>query len=96
MAIVLHRPKYPENIGASARAALNMGISRLVVVEPRDCDLTRILKMATHFAADLVEKMEVYEDLETALSPGSGADVQPSLVHGKWPRHWFPSPRKTS
>jgi len=69
MAVVLHRPKYPENIGASARAALNMGISRLIVVEPRDCDLTRILKMATHFAADLVEKMEVYEDLETALSP---------------------------
>ena len=69
MAVVLHRPKYPENIGASARAALNMGISRLIVVEPRDCDLTRILKMATHFAADLVERMEVYEDLETALSP---------------------------
>jgi tRNA/rRNA methyltransferase len=69
MAVVLHRPKYPENIGASARAALNMGISRLIVVEPRDCDLTRILKMATHFAADLVEKMEVYEDLKTALSP---------------------------
>jgi tRNA/rRNA methyltransferase len=69
MAVVLHRPKYPENIGASARAALNMGFSRLIVVDPRDCDLTRVLKMATHFAADIVEKMEVYEDLETALAP---------------------------
>ena len=69
VAIVLHRPRYPENIGAAARAACNMGISRLIVVEPRDCDLTRILKMATHFAADLVEAMEVFDDLETALAP---------------------------
>lgn len=69
IAVVLHRPRYPENIGASARAALNMGIRRLIVVDPKDCDLTRILKMATHFAADLVENMEVYDDLQAALSP---------------------------
>ncbi|MDY6987928.1 MAG: RNA methyltransferase [Thermodesulfobacteriota bacterium] len=69
IAIVLHRPRYPENIGASARAARNMGISRLIVVDPRDCDLTRVLKMATHFAADLVEEMDLFEDLETALGP---------------------------
>ena len=39
IAIVLHRPSYPENIGAAARAACNMGISQLIVVDPRDCDL---------------------------------------------------------
>lgn len=44
-----------------------MGISRLVLVAPENCDLTRILKMATHSAADLVENMEVYADLNTAL-----------------------------
>jgi tRNA/rRNA methyltransferase len=69
IAVVLHRPKYPENIGSAARAICNMGISRLIVVDPRDCDLTRILKTATHFAADLVEGMEVFQDLETALAP---------------------------
>lgn len=69
IAIVLHRPRYPENIGAAARSACNMGISRLIVVDPRESDLTRVLKMATHFAADLVEAMEEYEDLETALAP---------------------------
>ena len=69
IAIVLHRPSAPENIGAAARAACNMGINQLIVVAPRNCDLTRILKMATHFAADLVEGMEVFEDLETALAP---------------------------
>jgi len=46
-----------------------MGISQLIIVDPRGCDLTRILKMATHFAADLVETMEVFEDLQTALAP---------------------------
>jgi len=69
VAVVLHRPSYPENIGAAARAACNMGVSQLIVVDPRDCDLTRVLKMATHFAADLVEGMEVCRDLETALAP---------------------------
>lgn len=69
MAVVLHRPKFPENIGASARAACNMGINRLVVVDPVDHDLTRILRMATHFAADIVENMEMHDDLETALAP---------------------------
>ena len=67
--IILHRPRFPENIGAAVRAACNMGISRLMLVSPEDCDLTRILKMATHAAADLVENMEVQSDLRVALKP---------------------------
>jgi len=67
--IVLHRPQYPENIGAAARAAWNMGLSRLTLVSPKNCDLTRILKMATISAADLVENMKVHDDLRTALRP---------------------------
>ena len=65
--VVLHRPRFPENIGAAARAAWNMGISRLALVAPENCDLTRILTMATHAAADLVENMEIYADLTSAL-----------------------------
>jgi tRNA/rRNA methyltransferase len=67
--IILHRPRFPENIGAAVRAAFNMGISRLSLISPEDCDLTRILKMATHAAADLVENMEVHSDLGAALKP---------------------------
>ncbi|UCG15048.1 MAG: RNA methyltransferase, partial [Deltaproteobacteria bacterium] len=67
--VVLHQPRIPENIGAAARAAWNMGISRLALVAPQNCDLTRILKMATHAAADLVENMEVHPDLATGLEP---------------------------
>jgi tRNA/rRNA methyltransferase len=68
IAVVLNGPRYPENIGAAARAMRNTGIGELVVVNPRDCDLTRILKMATHAAADVVEEMQVFEDLQPALA----------------------------
>ncbi len=67
--IILNRPRYPENIGAAARAMRNMGFSRLMVVDPQNCDLTRVLKMATHAAIEVVENMEVVEDLQAALGP---------------------------
>jgi len=67
--IVLHRPRFPENIGAAARAMRNMGIRHLSVVDPQDCDLTRVLKMATHSASQVVEEMEIFETLKDALGP---------------------------
>ena len=69
IAIVLKQPRFPENIGAVARAICNMGIAQLVVIDPRNCDLTKVLKMATHVAFDVVENMEVYSDLKEALAP---------------------------
>ncbi len=67
IAIVLNEPRYPENIGSAARVVKNMGIGRLVVVNPADCDLTRILRTATHAAEDVVVEMDVYGDLREAL-----------------------------
>lgn len=69
IAIVLHRPRYSENIGAAARAMRNMGIKTLIVVDPHNCDLTRVLKMATHAARGVVEDMRVFDTLEDALAP---------------------------
>ncbi len=69
ISIVLHQPRNPENIGAAARALCNMGMRDLVVVDPGNCDRTRVLKMATHAAADIVEQMERHDDLKTALGP---------------------------
>ena len=66
--IVLNRPRYPENIGAAARAMRNMGVNKLVVVAPQNCDLTRIVKMATHAAIDVIEEMQVFETLTEALA----------------------------
>jgi len=69
IAVVLVRPQIPENIGSVARAMNNMGITRLIVVQPENCDLTRILKMATGTSIDIVEAMEVYDGLSAALDP---------------------------
>jgi tRNA/rRNA methyltransferase len=69
LAVVLHRPRIPENIGATARAMCNMGIKQLIVVDPRNCDLTRVCKTATHGALDVVENMEQGTSLKTALGP---------------------------
>ena len=69
IAVVLVQPQIPENIGAAARAMNNMGITRLVLVQPENCDLTRILKMATGTSIDIVEAMEVHDDFLVALHP---------------------------
>ena len=69
IAIILIEPQIPENIGATARAMKNMGIKDLIIVNPKNCDLTRILKMATGSAVDIVETMEVYDDLLDAIGP---------------------------
>jgi tRNA/rRNA methyltransferase len=71
VSIILSRPRYPENIGAAARAMCNMGFGQLIVVAPQNCDMPRILKMATHAAIEVVEHMQVYQDLQTALGPFS-------------------------
>ncbi|MCP4691642.1 MAG: RNA methyltransferase, partial [Desulfobacterales bacterium] len=68
IAVVLQGPRFPENIGAAARAMRNMGMKRLIVVNPRDCDLTRVLRLATHEAFDVVEEMRMYDTLKEALS----------------------------
>ncbi len=65
--IVLQSPKYPENIGSAARAMRNMGIRHLAVVSPENYDLSRVRKLATHVAADVVENIQVFEQLPEAL-----------------------------
>jgi tRNA/rRNA methyltransferase len=69
IAIILVEPQIPENIGAAARAMSNMGLNRLLLVNPKNCDLYRVLKMATGSSADIVEEMEFFEDLQEALGP---------------------------
>jgi len=67
-AIVLVEPKFEENIGAAARVAMNMGIGALKVVGERPLDRERMLKMATHKAARLIEEMECHRDCAAALA----------------------------
>ena len=50
ISVVLVGTRYPENIGAAARAMRNMGIKKLILVDPQNPDPARIGKMATHAA----------------------------------------------
>jgi tRNA/rRNA methyltransferase len=69
IAIVLVQPRIPENIGGAARAMNNMGLSRLVLIEPKNCDQCRVLKTATGSSNALIQKMEIYHDLREGLAP---------------------------
>jgi len=71
VAIVLMEPKYPENIGAAARCAMNMGISQLIIVRQEEPDREKMLKMATHKAAHLIDGLQHFHELEQALAPFS-------------------------
>ncbi len=67
--IILVRPNYPENIGASARIACNFGIEQITVVSEKEPDRERMLKMATHKAAHMIHSMRIVPDSRLAAEP---------------------------
>jgi tRNA/rRNA methyltransferase len=66
--IVLYRPRFPENIGSAVRAMRNMGLSKLIVVDPENFDIEKIMRLATHDSAEMVEQIKQYDDLESAVA----------------------------
>ncbi|UZP66036.1 RNA methyltransferase [Desulfovibrio mangrovi] len=68
LAVVLVKPRFPENIGMAARACVNMGVNELVVVQPERWDMDRIHSLATIKGADLVRSIRVEDDLAKALA----------------------------
>ncbi len=67
--IILVHPKFPENIGAAARIAFNFGIAELIVVGPEHHERERMLKMATHKAAHLIEQLRYCASTAEAAAP---------------------------
>ena len=67
LAVILVGPKYAENIGSAARAAVNMGIGRLYVVGSGSINLDTAKKTATHNAAHLLENARFAGDLKELL-----------------------------
>jgi tRNA/rRNA methyltransferase len=67
--IVLHQPRFAENIGSTARAAMNLGLQHITLVNPEDTDRERMGKLATHAAAGLLDEMEIKPTLPEALAP---------------------------
>jgi tRNA/rRNA methyltransferase len=67
--IFLVRPQMPENIGFVARAMNNMGLKRLVLVDPKNYDPERALRTATERSAHIIEKIVLSNDFKDALGP---------------------------
>ena len=59
LAVVLFRPKYPENIGSAARACLNMGVTNLIIVDPYNFDMEKALPLATAHAKHEIGRAHV-------------------------------------
>jgi tRNA/rRNA methyltransferase len=67
MSIILVRPKFPENVGAIARAMKNMGVHRLVVVNGCSPFHMNAYKLASG-AEEILERAEEYLTLKEAIS----------------------------
>ena len=65
--VVLFEPQDPVNIAATVRAMKNMGLGRLRLVNPVAFEPNRIEQIA-HGTRDIVERIERFETLETALA----------------------------
>lgn len=65
--VVLHRPKFAGNIGSAARCAMNMGVEKLIVVGHPRPDGEAMRQMATHVAAEVVDRIRYFDDLSPAL-----------------------------
>jgi tRNA/rRNA methyltransferase len=71
VAVVLHKPKSAENIGAAARICTNMGINQMIVVGDSRPNHEAMAKMATHKAVHLVDGIHYCRTLAEALAPFS-------------------------
>ena len=67
LAVILFRPKFPENVGSAARACLNMGVQDLILVAPQNFDLDKARPLATAHARHILEGARIVETLAEAV-----------------------------
>lgn len=65
--VILVRTRFPENIGMAARACANMGVSRLVLVDPELWDYDKAAPLATGKGLDVLANVTVMPTLAEAL-----------------------------
>ena len=66
--IILVRPQLSENIGMSARAMDNFGLSKLFIVNPRDGWPSKKAETSAKHADKIINKAKVYNHLDDAVS----------------------------
>src|SRR4030067_3534071 len=81
ISVVLVKPRFPENIGAAARAMKNMGLHRLILVDGCSPLHMNAYKLASG-AEDILERTEEFPDLNEAIY-GMGCVVGTTSRSGK-------------
>ena len=66
--IILVRPQLPENIGMTARAMDNFGLSRLYLVNPRDERPNKKAEKSAKHAEGIIKSVQIFSNLEEATS----------------------------
>lgn len=83
LSIVLFRPKFSENVGAAARACANMGVSRLILVDPPAFDIEKARPMGTSKGGLVLDALEVVPTLGDAVA-GAEAVFGTTARLGGW------------
>lgn len=66
-AVVLIRPRFPENIGMAARACANMGCRALILVQPERWDRQKAEPLATTQGLPVLDELQIFSTPEEAL-----------------------------
>jgi len=90
ISIVLVEPQSPGNVGMVCRAMKNMGLSSLKLVNPCPINHPEALMFAVS-AKDLLDKAEIFPDLESALAD-TPISVATTRRHGKYRQEIFSPP----
>lgn len=90
--VILVRPRFPENIGMTARAMANMGASDLVLIEPERWEIEKAAPLATSQGLPLLESARLAETLPEALADCTAA-VGTTARTGGWRKELL-SPEK--
>ncbi|MGL5721721.1 MAG: TrmH family RNA methyltransferase, partial [Brevinema sp.] len=67
--VILVRPEGATNIGLIARAVKNFGAKSLSIVDPQTDHLKKEALTFAANASDILQKVQIYNDLPTALAP---------------------------
>ena len=68
ISFILHKPQLSENIGLCARGIKNFGFKNLSLVEPKPIFPNDKIKATSVGAKDIIEKANVYSNLEKSLT----------------------------
>lgn len=67
LVVVMIKTRFPENIGMVARACVNMGVSRMILVDPERWEIDKARPLATAKGEHLLEQLRMVQTIPEAI-----------------------------